>query len=459
MARRTVDGTGAGPMWRGLIAPSRRWWRSAIEARRDPVTRGWLVVTGGSAARLLIGLVASVAVARAIGPDGLGVYALLAALAGIVGAAGDFGLSEAGVRRIAPVWPEARPEAATRARAFFWLRLLAAVGFVGIALVGVWFGPFQVAADRRLVVLALMGVVATAGSGAVSAILQATGHFARLTLVMLTNAGLTALLAAALAWLGVLDLLSALVVLGIGTSMASFIVGRRLLPAGLDLAPPGRAALLREGRLLASFGLWVWIGNALAMLAARLDLFLAAHWLAPAVVGAYALAANLAAKADVVNQSLHAALLPTAARLDAPTAVGRYLRRGLGRSALIAAGLLMLVPIARPAILLLFGSAYAPAVSLFLALLGIAIFDVLVAPLLLLPYATDQPRLLAAADALRAAMLLLSAIWLVPAGGPFGLVAAKLLSHLAGALLTGMVLYRRAGMRRLRPAGESAVRG
>ena len=83
---------------------------------------------------------------------------------------------------------------------------------------------------------ALLGVVATACSGAISAMLQATGGFGRMSMLTLANTGLTAILAVALALAGDLTLMTALVVLGIGTSLATFALGVRLLPRRLEPA-------------------------------------------------------------------------------------------------------------------------------------------------------------------------------------------------------------------------------
>jgi O-antigen/teichoic acid export membrane protein len=232
--------------------------------------------------------------------------------------------------------------------------------------------------------------------------------------------------------------------------VASFVFGLRLLPRSLKLSLPRQAELHVEGRKLFGFGIWLWIANSLAMVAAQLDLLLAGHWLAPVAVGTYALAVSLASKASVLNQSLHAALLPFASSLRSRAAVTGYLRRGLIRSAAIAVLLLLAVPLARPVIPLVFGSSYGSSVTLFLALLGVAIFDLFAAPILLLAFSADQPKLIAAADALRVVMLVVVAVALVPEIGAFGLVLAKLAASIAGCALTVIVL----GMRHLRASGD-----
>jgi O-antigen/teichoic acid export membrane protein len=63
------------------------------------------------------------------------------------------------------------------------------------------------------------------------------------------------------------------------------------------------------------------------------------------------------------------------------------------------------------------------------------VFDVLLTPLLLLPLAYRQPRLLAAADGLRAVTLVLVALGLIPIYGAFGAIVARFAARVAGAVL------------------------
>ena len=71
----------------------------------------------------------------------------------------------------------------------------------------------------------------------------------------------------------------------------------------------------------------------------------------------------------------------------------------------------------------------------FRLLLGVIVFDVLVTPLLLLPLAYRRPKLLAAADALRAVTLVLVALGLIPIYGAIGAILARFAARIAGALL------------------------
>jgi O-antigen/teichoic acid export membrane protein len=250
---------------------------------------------------------------------------------------------------------------------------------------------------------------------------------------------LTAVLALLLAALGQLTLVTALVVLGIWTSLAAFIVGCALLPRGWQLWLPGRAILRTEGFELFRVGRWLWLAHSAALLAAQLDLLLVSHWRDATETGTYALALNLAAKADIVNSGLYTVLLPAAAALTGPGAVRHYLRRGLLRSGLIALALLPTALLIGPFIDIFYGTAYHPAARLYQLLLVVVIFDLFTTPVVLLVYHHERPQLLAGADLLRVGVLLVVGAALIPAAGPLGgvtgAVVARLAAKVAGFLL------------------------
>ena len=386
---------------------------------------------------------ASLVIARVLGPAAFGVYAVLAATVGIVGTLAEGGLTEAAVLRIAAVWPAERAEAGRRARSFFWLRLALAAGLVAIGSALAAPGANRVLndIDDGLLRWALLGIVATAASGAVSAMLQATGAFGRMSSLTLINTGLTAVLAILLAAIGRLDLVSALVVLGIGTSLATFVAGGAMLGTGWSLRVPRLVDLRDEGVHLLRTGRWLWLASLFAMLAANAEVLILNNWAALSLVGAYALALNLATKVDVVNTSLYTVLLPRVARFDEAAQLRSYLRRGLIRSGAIALVLLALVPIAEPFVTFVYGSEFAPAVGFLRLLIGVAIFDVLLTPFLLLPLAYRRPKLLAAADGLRAVMLVGVAIALIPVYGAIGAIVARFAARVCGAALVLAALY------------------
>lgn len=414
----------------------------------DPATRGWLVLTAGNLLRLAIGFVASVLIARALGPATFADFAVLGAIATIAGAIVDPGLTGAAVQRIAAVWRAAPDVALERAQAFFWWRAatilpLSALGWLLLVIMGATIGRLP---ESGLLALALLGTVATGLSGTVSAIIQATGRFGRLALVALSNAALTAVLALLLAARGWLTLVTALAVLGIATSLVALAVGLTLLPSGWRLTPPRWATLRAEGRELLRVGRWLWVAQSAVLLALNLDLLLVNHWRDATETGTYALALNLAAKADIVNSGLHTVLLPAASALGGAGAVRAYLQRGAVRSAAVALALAPTLLLIGPFIDLFYGAAYHPAANLYRLLLLVVLLDLFATPLALLTYHYQRPQLLAGADLLRVAAVLVVGAALIPTAGPLGgvtgAIIARLVARAAGIALIATRLPR-----------------
>jgi O-antigen/teichoic acid export membrane protein len=417
--------------------------RAALQQQiSDPLSRAWATVFSGTLGRLLLGFVSSVLIARALGPHDFGIFATLAVVAGISGVLADLGLSATVVKRVAKVMPANENRAAQLALAFLQIRLLFGVVFLGISVA--LCKPLATLLPGNpaawLVLLALLGVVATNLSGSLTALLQALGAFRRLTLVLMVNSLLTTILAIGLFVMDQLNIATALAILGIVTSLISMVLGWWWLPVREQIILATQQPIALQWQLLHSelrellrFGSWVWLSNGLAMLASSLDLLLVGYWLPQAAIGPYALASNLASKADSINQSLHAVLLPSAAQLHDQQAIRSYLRRSLLRSAGLSLMLVPLFLLADPVLTLIYGAAFRAAIPIFLLLLGIAILDIWLTPLLLLVYTTNRPWLLAGADSLRIVTLIGSAAWLLPLLQLAGMPVARLAARLAGA--------------------------
>lgn len=413
-----------------------------LTAKLDPVSRGWAVVMGGNVGRMVLSFAASVLVARALGPAALGVYAVLGAAIAIVGVLADMGLTVTAVKRVAVAWPDQPELARQRGQVATWLRAGAALLFFGLAallaepIANQLLGLGRVPDASTLFILAMAGMVAIALSGAISTLLQATNHFGRLSTMSLVNAGLTTVLALVLFISGRLSLVTALVVLGIGTSLASMIVGYRLLPGNWSLwRRPAVKDLSQEGSALFRFSRWLWIASLFTVAMQQIDIVMVNRLTVAAAAGMYALALNLARKADVVNHSLYTALLPAASSLADREAIVDYLKSSLKRSGLIALGLLLLIPLAGPLIRFFYGPEFAPAVSLFRLLLALVIFDAFALPIILLVFPLERPKLYAASFGLQVILLVLLSAGLIPEMGPSGAAVAKIVARMAGLAL------------------------
>jgi O-antigen/teichoic acid export membrane protein len=196
-----------------------------------------------------------------------------------------------------------------------------------------------------------------------------------------------------------------------------------------------------------SFSKWLWLSALLSISASQLDPLLLNRWVAPALLGMYALALNLSGKFDLLNQTLHIVLLPTVSALTIGLELRAYVRQSLIRSSVLGLGVIAVLPLASPLILFIYGAAYGDAVNVFYLLALVVVFDLITNPLLLLAFPLNMPRALAAADGARVLTLIISASLLVPSLNIYGMALAKLASHVAGALVIGLAMIVRGRVR------------
>ena len=107
-----------------------------LDLARQRVTGDLLVTFGGRWVQVLLGLMGSVASARALGPSDLGRFGLIISVIMVFGTLADAGLTYSAIRLIARA-AEQDPERAKQvARSYFLLRVLTgvSVGLVGIPL-------------------------------------------------------------------------------------------------------------------------------------------------------------------------------------------------------------------------------------------------------------------------------------------------------------------------------------
>lgn len=413
---------------------------TAAEARRLGVT------LGGYAGRFGLTFGASILIARWLGPAGYGAIALVAAAFAIVDTIGDAGLTYAAIRAVSRALSIDQDNARRLARAYLGLGLagnaLAALGGVALA------GPIAQALLGRpdlepYLRLAFLGLVPAAISGYVAVVIQSMQEFGRLArLQIVSSAGYLAgvLLLATFGQLSV----ASIVLLGAVTPLLAVAYGARRLPAGW-LGPTGLLSrpVRTAWRELFGFSRWLWISAILSLLAAQLDLLLVGHWAGAATVGLYALAFNLSLRLDVLNQARFTVLLPAVSTLRTPGDVHRYIRRNVAWGAGLSLPCLAGALLARPLIELFYGADFVEAAPIFQVLLVGVIFDLITAPLVLLAFPFEAPKVLAASDGIRVAVLFALSAVLIPVAGPLGAAAAKLAAKLAGTIFALVILSRR----------------
>jgi O-antigen/teichoic acid export membrane protein len=420
---------------------------AALRARLlDETVRQMGVVFAGHSARLALGLVSSALLARGLGPAGLSAFSVVGGLMMVALTVSDFGLSNSAVRQVAGDLEGDTARARRTAGVFARLRLLGAL--LTFALVFLLAEPLAgllnlPGPDGPLYVrVGSLALIATSLSAISSTLLRALGRFSSLTATQMANIGLTILILAALMLSGRLNVPLALLV-GVAAALLAAGLGYFLLPRAWRPSPmPPKEPTRPEALRLLRYSRWLWISAVLSILLTQFDLLLLNRWLSPVVVGMYALALSLSFKAAIINQTLHTVLLPHVSRLSGRAAYREHLRRSLLRSGLLSLAILLLLPLARPFVLLVYGNEYEPAVAVFYALMSIVIFDLFTIPVQLLAFPLDIPQRIVLSDVVALIVLLLGLIVFVPAWGLYGAVAAKLAANVAGFLVIGLAIAR-----------------
>jgi O-antigen/teichoic acid export membrane protein len=358
----------------------------------------------------------------------------------------DMGLTTTIAQRLAQVWPSKLVIAQQRSRTFFWTR----VGLVIFAaLVGLVFAqPFSRIILRQTTQeaalwwqLTMIGVTATVISGSVTALLRASRQFRSISFVFITNAVITAVFAIILFLRNQLTLTTALLILGVVPSLFSFVVAYKLLPYPLDLRLPNRLVFRQEQKELFRFSRWIGLSNILVAITAQMDVILLSRWWSGTTISFYFLALNLVTKLEIVNHSLYTVLVPTVSALQNRAEMRHYIYANIKRSLFLIILLLPALFLIDPFIGLFYGADFQPAGSLFRWLCLLFAFDVMTLPIILLIFPLQQPKLLAATDALRTFIFIGLSAWLIPIYGPVGVIVAKGAAKVLGFLLTVLALY------------------
>jgi O-antigen/teichoic acid export membrane protein len=409
---------------------------------QSAIAQNSLVIFLGHLIRQALGLISSALLARSLGPEGLSLVSVIGAATSIGSTVADCGLSNGAIRHIAGDLAS-RPDVAHRvASSYVRLKLLAGMLMAGCC--ALFAGPIAhllnlpAQSGQLLIWIACLGLLAGVFSGITGTLLQALRRFQAIVTIQSATMSLTILLIVCLFLTRRLTVAPALLV-GAITSIVAAGLGLWFMPRAWRSALLARGQPLgpERGRLL-SFSRWMWISAIFSILSSQLDLLLLNWFAPPQTVGFYALALNLAFKADLVNQTLHTVLLPTVSALSGSEAQRTFLRRSLDRNLMLGAGLAAALPLARPFIVLVYGEAFAPSTNVFYLLMAIVLFDLFTNPLLLLAFPLNMPRLLAASDVVRVITLVAFGALLLPVWGVYGMALAKLIAKLAGALVTGI---------------------
>ncbi|MEO8284888.1 MAG: oligosaccharide flippase family protein [Chloroflexota bacterium] len=394
------------------------------------------VTLGGRSVQIVAGLLGNVLSARTLGPSDFGRFGLVMGAVTIAGTVADAGLTFAAIRFIARHVEEETTRARATARTYFALRLLSGLIVTGagvcLALPLSMFviGSADLTPYLQVGFIILLGLSISSYPGTV---LTGLARFDLIGLAGLLNALITVGGIVLLFISGNLNL-GSLVLWNVALPVASTIPAWLFLPREWL---PWRI-VVGESRSLARdlwrFGRWAGISTIGAVMAGQIDLILLGRIVGPGAVGTYSVAVTLAARLDILNQSLYTIMMPRASRLRTPDAIRGYMRRIFRGSGLLALGLLLVAVVSQPIITLLYGAGYSEAAPLFLVLLLVVASDLITTSLSLVTFSLNKPSILAVIEWLRVLLLAVVGVPLISAYGALGAALSRVTSRIGSGL-------------------------
>ncbi|HTK31076.1 MAG TPA: oligosaccharide flippase family protein [Candidatus Saccharimonadaceae bacterium] len=287
------------------------------------LARNTAYAASGRVAALLVWLVLTPPILKALGPEGFGVWTLFYALTGYLSSL-DFGLSAGTVRQVAMARARGHHE---EGGAFATLALIgyASLGLAWLGLTAAFREPVlhwlrippASLPDARFAMTAGAGIFVLSGcAGILMAVAQGYQRFDVSNRVLLTLTAQQAVGIPFVLWRG-WGLRGLVCNVGVGWLLAA-LVGWRLVRVQLpEFRWRGGATALRHWREALAFGGPMQITNLLSVTHTQLDKFLLVRFVALASVTPYELGFRIATTASALPQLLLLAVLPTVSQIHA----------------------------------------------------------------------------------------------------------------------------------------------
>jgi len=405
--------------------------------------RNIFLVTGGQVALLALWFGATTLLARKLGPEILGLYALATRAIKIVTTCVGEPLDLA-VMRTAPLFLRTdRRRAISIARAAFAIRTL----FGALSLLASALFPTAIAwmlfGNRDLTDLALLtgfGILTDLLLRSAAGFLQASERFGPFITVnsiwQIARAGAIV----ALILVGMITARSALAIY-VFAPLVAFLVAIPFLPR--DLLRPTPAPRISEVIDVLHYGKWIALATMFATLYEGLDAFLLGWLRGDRDVGIYAGAMTLAMIPDFLNGAIQSVLAPRIAPAHAAGRFGalyrQYLRYSLPLGAVALAGALLL---GGPIIRGLLSTRYIESIGAFKILIVATILDIVFLPLPAALIAFVRPRAVPAMNLAALMFVVVGGIALIPRYGVLAAAGLIVAARITIGCLTFIVARR-----------------
>lgn len=220
---------------------------------------------------------------------------------------------------------------------------------------------------------------------------------------------------------------------------AGFLLGGLLCPH--DLIRLGGESEPDIWRSIFHFSKWILPASFFSILNAWLGVLILGYFTAPRLVGEFAAAFTLIRSFDILKVSFNTVLLPAACRISDRVGGLGFVRRSLMVSGLLSVALLPLYLATTPLFWLLYSSAFERAPDIFRILFWGFLISLNADPIVLVLYAKNLPKVVAALELSKLLVTLVAYLILVPVFSTTGAALAASLGRLAGGVIGAGAVY------------------
>jgi O-antigen/teichoic acid export membrane protein len=436
---------------------------TVVDSRRG--IRDVIVLIIPQVATVVAAFVTSVLIARGLGTDGMGQFALILSLAGVAASLSDLGIGQTAIRfasRAASVGDTDGQMSVLRWA--FRLRLALSMAATGLLFV---FAPqiaeFWKSPDLTPIMrIGLIGGIFTALASIPSIYFQSLKKFGRNASINVAQTSITLLGIVLLAVLHLWSVQSVVIVSLIAAALGALIfilaipraalIGRNPLPRSIadgwkkvwqNPLAAGTAAPATDGDDPATFARYNLASTVIVLIILRLDVWLMGAFLPKSDVGIYNIATRFATPLSIMLTAIGGALWPRASShltLDQIRAMMKKTFMLCGVLAFFGTLYAIFVPILAP---LLFGKAFEGSVLLGQVLCIRYAFAILIAPIGIIGYSVGMVKVYWKINFAQMVAVVLVNVILLPQIGPLASALALVVNELIGVSLTGAILWKR----------------
>jgi O-antigen/teichoic acid export membrane protein len=392
--------------------------------------RDVLVVSVGRGVASGLGFLATIVLARRLGPQDFGLFSLSLAIMMVISGIAGGSIDQAIVKFSSFYLKKDRERAESIFKTTFKLKII--IAFILLFAGFIFNKPlsrivFNDSGSGNLINLSFMGSISIILLGFVLAFLQSHQTFGKHVFLELLNNIMKLGFIGILVLVNVLNPVSSMAVFAM-VPFLTFMLGLKIIPRNFLRAGRSGEKLLPE---IIHFSKWIVLSYIIFALYRRMDIFLLNHFAEFRTVGIYSAAFNIASILDLVALSFFVVIFPKVSRFTTRNEYVDFVKRFLiGAIPLYLFVCILLWVVSKPLVAVCYTSEFIGSVSILRILVpGFAVY-LIALPLSAIILSRNKPQLLVAYDFIALLIMFSGGIFLIPSYGAEGVAVASLISHL-----------------------------